>query len=186
VGWWEKKNKAQGQGRRATWGLATEMARWRQPDLAQVLIYDGSSCFALEQWVALTQVGCQKPPSQIPAMTTMAHPPKRLYKDKAKWTMAEEAAIITTLLEWKAARNASKIGFCWSLVEFSVSQGCSWRYEERMSSNVKTCYHVTWNLTFAPKSPALLRWTHHTGPPVSFMDCLFTVFLGLVMALERL
>src|SRR5882724_1009817 len=72
-----------------------------------------------------------------------SHPPKKMCKDKAKWTDTEEAAIITTLLEQKAAGNTSESGFkpsVWPLVEFSVSKATVGDVRKNVLQ-CKTCYH---------------------------------------------
>ena len=72
-----------------------------------------------------------------------SHPPKKMRKDKAKWTNTEEAAIITTLLEQKATRNMSESGFkpsVWPLVEFSVSKATVGDVRKNVLQ-CKTCYH---------------------------------------------
>jgi len=48
-----------------------------------------------------SQVGCQRPKITNPSNNHNTIPPKKICKDKAKWTMAEEAAIITTCLNRK-------------------------------------------------------------------------------------
>ena len=62
-----------------------------------------------------------------------------MHKDKAKWTEAEEAAIITTLLKQKATGNVSESGFkpsIWPLAEFSMSKATVGDVLQ-----CKTCYH---------------------------------------------
>src|SRR5882724_5662063 len=70
-------------------------------------------------------------------------PAKKKHKDKANWTMAEEAAIITTLLEQKATGNTSESGLkpsVWTLVEFSVSKATVGDVKKSVLQ-CKTCYH---------------------------------------------
>src|SRR5882724_11000910 len=55
-------------------------------------------------------------------------PSMKKCRDPARWVMAEEAAIIATLLLQKATRNSSESGFklaVWPLVVNAVSQATS-------------------------------------------------------------
>ena len=84
-----------------------------------------------------------KAPNPNPSNDHNPIPPKKLCKDKAKWTTAEEAAIVTTLLEQKATGNASESGFkpsVWPLVEFSVSKATLGDVKKSVLQ-CKTCYH---------------------------------------------
>ena len=50
---------------------------------------------------------------------------KKVHTGKSKWSAAEEAAIIATLLAQKQARNVSESGFkssVWSLVAMAVQE----------------------------------------------------------------
>jgi len=70
-------------------------------------------------------------------------PPKKVHKDKAKWSAAEEVAIITTLLKQKVAGNSSESGFkpaVWLLVKFMVSKASSGGGRKDLQQ-CKTCYH---------------------------------------------
>src|SRR5882724_7694660 len=72
-----------------------------------------------------------------------SHPPKKMHKDKAKWTDTEEAAIITTLLKHKATGNVSESGFkpsVWPPVEFSVSKTTVGDVRKNVLQ-CETCYH---------------------------------------------
>jgi len=68
---------------------------------------------------------------------------KKKHKGKSKWSAAEEAAIIATLLAQKQARNVSESGFkpsVWSLVATAVQEATT----EDVGKDIvqcKTCYH---------------------------------------------
>ena len=68
---------------------------------------------------------------------------KKKCKGKSKWSAAEEAAIIATLLAQKQAGNASESGFkpsVWSLVATAVREATT----EDVGKDIaqcKTCYH---------------------------------------------
>src|SRR5882724_6464719 len=84
-----------------------------------------------------------KTPNRNPSNDHNTLPPKKLHKDKVKWIVAEEVALITTLLEQKATGNVPESGFkpsVWPLVEFSVSKATPGDVRKNVLQ-CKTCYH---------------------------------------------
>src|SRR5882724_709559 len=70
-------------------------------------------------------------------------PSMKKHRDPVKWVVAEEAAIISTLLLQKATGNSLKSGFkpmMWPLVVNAVSQATSLAIKKNLQL-CKTCYH---------------------------------------------
>src|SRR5882724_13428575 len=82
-------------------------------------------------------------PTSLKAKDAPDFPSKKKCKDKAKWVATEEAAMITTLLTQKGARNSSESGFkavVWSLVVTAVAPATAVTTKKDLMQ-CKTCYH---------------------------------------------
>jgi len=84
-----------------------------------------------------------KPAISLKPKYSQAVNPKKKCRGKSKWSSAEEAAMIATLLVQKQAGNASESSFkpsVWSLVVAAVEEATT----EDVGKDIaqcKTCYH---------------------------------------------